>query len=238
VESTRSGQNELPLKIITGFKPDNPIRSLYTESLQRAQDGKYDNLLKQMRYYVLHQLATHAVEKFPALNFAECGCWWGHSTHILSRILEAHSGFSGRLHVFDSFEGLSEFKPQDYSEYRSTPAMQERARRNFRSDLERVASGLSGFPFVTLHPGWIPAKFFEVEDQEFSLVTVDVDLYEPIRDAMQFFYPRLRQGGVMYFDDYGYETFPGAKLAVDEFRKTVTPQFFLEMPMGSAFLIK
>jgi hypothetical protein len=42
----------------------------------------------------------------------------------------------------------------------------------------------------------------------------------------------------MYFDDYGYETFPGAKLAIDEFLKDERPSFFLDMPFGSAFLIK
>jgi hypothetical protein len=42
----------------------------------------------------------------------------------------------------------------------------------------------------------------------------------------------------MYFDDYGYNTYPGAKLAVDEFRQKESPAFFMELPAGAAFLIK
>jgi O-methyltransferase len=222
---------------VTGFRTNNEIRQLYNESLQAAQQGAHDNSLKQLRYYVLHQLAEMAVRKFPALSVAECGCWWGHSTHILASIITAQPTFSGRLHVFDSFEGLSEFKAQD----RSTLSPQRQSndkRRPFRSDFEQVSQRLARFPFVQIHPGWIPSKFPEVEAVTFSLVTIDVDLYEPIRDAFRFFYPKLQQGGIMYFDDYGYETFPGAKLAVDEFRAEAKPSFFLELPMGSAFLIK
>ncbi len=229
---------ELISEIVIGFSRNNEIRQLYDQSLQRAQDGAHDNPLKQMRYYVLHQLAATAARKFPNLSWAECGCWWGHSTHILSSIAAAQPAFSGALHVFDSFEGLSEFGAQDESRFRPTAAAKNAARQNFRSDLARVSEGLARYPFVRLHPGWIPAKFPEVEAETFSLVTIDVDLYEPIRDAVRFFYPRLQKGGIMYFDDYGYETFPGAKQAVDEFLQGERPDFFLDLPMGSAFLIK
>jgi len=228
---------EVISELVTGFHTNNEIRQLYDQSLKRAQDGAHDNSLKQLRFYVLHQLAEAAVRKFPALSTAECGCWRGHSTHILASIMSAQPGFSGRLHVFDSFEGLSDFKDQDRSSF--SPQRQSKdAPRRFRSDLDQVSQRLARFPFVQIHPGWIPSKFPEVEGETFSLVTIDVDLYEPTRDAFRFFYPRLQQGGIMYFDDYGYETFPGAKLAVDEFRTDVKPSFFLELPMGSAFLVK
>jgi O-methyltransferase len=233
-----SNQIEIPLGIITAFKSNDSIRNLYNASIERSQKGAADNLLKQLRFYVLHQLAATAARTFPTLNFAECGCWWGHSTHILSEILLADSNFVGRLHVFDSFEGLSEFKTEDHSEFRSTQSLKDRARKNFRADLTRVAESLKHFPFVSIHPGWVPSKFCEVENDKFAFVSIDLDLYEPIRDSVKFFYPRLQEGGLMYFDDYGYETFPGAKRAVDEYLVTVSPSFFLALPFGSAFLIK
>jgi len=229
---------QLISEIVTGFKRTNEIRQLYTDSARIAQDGAHDNMLKQLRYYLLHQLCAAAAEKFPNLRMAECGCWWGHSTHILASILAARPHFSGALDVFDSFEGLSEFKGQDETPYRPTEASKTAARQNFRSNFARVREALSKYSFVQLHPGWIPGKFHEVEAERFSLVTIDVDLYEPTRDALRFFYPRVSKGGFVYFDDYGYETFPGAKLAVDEFMKSERPELFLEMPYGSAFLIK
>jgi O-methyltransferase len=233
----RPKSGELPLELITAFD-DNPIMQLYDASIQRSQAGRHDNLLKRLRFYVLHQLAAHAIARFPNLSIAECGCWWGHSTQILASIANSQPGFSGQLHVFDSFEGLSEFKEQDHSEFKSTAAQKEASRKSFRSNLVHVSAHLSNFPFATIHEGWIPTRFDDVKNDKFSLVTVDVDLYEPTRDVVGFFYPRLQTGGCMYFDDYGYNTFPGAKLAVQEFLQKETPAFFMELPAGSAFLIK
>jgi O-methyltransferase len=67
---------------------------------------------------------------------------------------------------------------------------------------------LSEFPFVHLYKGWIPSRFIEVEDRQFSFVHIDVDLYEPILDSLNFF-PKLVKGGVIVFDDYGITQFPG-----------------------------
>ena len=86
-----------------------------------------------------------------------------------------------------------------------------------------------------LHPGWIPDRFPEVADERFSFVHVDVDLYEPHRDAIEFFWPRLTRGGVMVFDDYGSAYCPGARQAVDE---AFAPTDIVESPSGQCFVIK
>lgn len=69
----------------------------------------------------------------------------------------------------------------------------------------------------TLYKGWIPEKFHEVEDKEFSLVHIDVDLHDPTLASLEFFWPRLNAGGMIVCDDYGSEACPGAKKAMDDF---------------------
>ncbi len=66
---------------------------------------------------------------------------------------------------------------------------------------------------------------------------VDVDLYRPTRDTVEFFYPRLSPGGVILFDDYGSAMCPGAARAVDEF-VAGCPEPLIESPTQQAFLIK
>jgi hypothetical protein len=88
------------------------------------------------------------------------------------------------------------------------------------------------------YAGWIPTKFQEVADQKFILVHMDVDLYEPFRDSIEFFFPRLVKGGAIAFDDYGLSQFPGAKTAVDEAVAAFNPSVFYKVPTGGAFLIK
>ena len=64
-----------------------------------------------------------------------------------------------------------------------------------------------------------------------------MDLYQPIKDSLDFFYDRTLKNGIIVFDDYGYISFPGAKKAVDDFLKE-KKDFFLPLPSGQAFLIK
>lgn len=217
------------------FDAGEPLRDLYCSAILAAQDGRWDNPLKQLRYFVLAQLAQKAAAEFPDLDLAECGCFHGHSTHMLAEIMKAAA--TGSLHVFDSFEGLSEFRPEDAG---GTIAQdqQETIRAHFKSNYGEVTGRFAKYDFVRFYRGWIPERFLEVADRSFSFVSIDVDLYEPTRDCVAFFYPRLIEGGIMYFDDYGSNNFPGARRAIDEVLSRSPPRHFMRMPFGSSYLIK
>jgi hypothetical protein len=66
---------------------------------------------------------------------------------------------------------------------------------------------------------------------------VDVDLYEPTRDSIRFFYDRLNPGGILVCDDYLFMTCPGATEAIDEFLAD-KPEKMLGLPGGGGFFIK
>ncbi len=223
--------------ILNAYAADNPIRNLYKQAINAAQGGKPDNDYKQYRYYVMHQLAQQALAKFPGLNLVECGCWHGHSTLILAKLMR-EAGSAGLLHVFDSFKGLSEFKPVDHSVFMDTEKKRAAERKHYASDIHKLRRLVEPFP-VALHKGWIPNVFAGVDVGEVAFASIDVDLYEPTFNSLAFVYPRLAPGGSIFFDDYGYATFPGAKAAVDTYLRTVAPPtLFIENPMGSAYLVK
>lgn len=225
------------LDLLDALSPENSIRMLYDEAIQKPQQGQHDNLNKRMRFYLMHQLARQASLRNPHLDLVECGSWFGHSSYITATLM-AQCKSAGRLHVFDSFEGLSEFKPPDRSGHWTTDEQRAEVRAWFRSDLERVRQFLAPFESVELYPGWIPDRFADLAPSKLGFVSIDVDLYEPTRDCIGFFYPRLVDRGIMYFDDYGYRDFPGAKWAVDEYLQEHVPAFFIDGPAGSAFAIK
>ena len=83
--------------------------------------------------------------------------------------------------------------------------------------------------------GWIPSRFDEVSHRRFAFVHIDVDLYEPTRDSIAFFYSRLSEGGILLIDDYGFSTCPGATRAVDEAGLSHT---MIALSDGGGFLIK
>ncbi len=224
-------------ELLNAYSKGNPIRELYQKAINAAQNGKPDNDYKQYRYYILHQILAQSVRRFPYLNVVECGCWHGHSTILTAEVMKAE-GATGKLHVFDSFKGLSEFRKQDMSSYQPTPTAREAERVHYASDMGRLQKLVEPYGFVELHKGWIPTVFEGVDVGRVSFATIDVDLFEPTLDSLAFVYPRLMPGGMVFFDDYGYNCFPGAKKAVDKYLGADFEGLFIENPMGSAYLIK
>jgi len=85
------------------------------------------------------------------------------------------------------------------------------------SSFDRVQSLVKPFDNVTLKKGVFPASAAGLENERFSFVHIDVDIYQSVLDSCEWFYPRLLPGSVMIFDDYGFVSCPGASQAVDEF---------------------
>jgi O-methyltransferase len=156
---------------------------------------------------------------------AECGVSTGASSWFICR----HFAGSGKLHHgFDSFQGLSPPSAVDGEFWREGDA---------RTTKAVAESTLAEFP-VRLYEGWIPERFHEAADRRFCFVNVDVDLYEPTRYSVEFFYPRMEPGGILLFDDYGSSMqSPGAARAIDEFMAD-KPEPLIEVPTAQAFVIK
>lgn len=91
---------------------------------------------------------------------------------------------------------------------------------------------------LAVHQGWIPDTFVNISpDQQFVFIHIDVDLYQPTKDSVTFFYPRMPAGAVLLCDDYGLTTCPGATRAMDEFLQD-KPEKMIALSAGSGFFIK
>lgn len=133
-------------------------------------------------------------------------CWvfkWATSYLILKNIDK-----NKKHHIFDSFEWLSLPKSIDWTHWQKN---------SLSCSLDYVKKNLSDFENVAYHKWWIPYKFEDVKDVIFSFVHIDVDLYQPTKDSLDFFYSRLEKWGIIICDDYWFSTCPWAKKAVDEF---------------------
>lgn len=158
---------------------------------------------------------------------AECGVNRGASSWLICRA-NASGPLAKWHHGFDSFEGLSAPGDADGAFWKGG---------DLAVSLEAARANLAEFPRCTLHKGWIPEKFPEVAAKTFSFVHVDVDIYEPTKSSVEFFYPRLNTGGVLLCDDYGFTTCPGATRAVDEFLAD-KPEKMLALPAGGGLFLK
>ena len=60
---------------------------------------------------------------------------------------------------------------------------------------------------------------FNVKPNKILAGIIDCDLYNSYKISLNFFYPKLVNNGAFYLDEYYSLKFPGAKIAVDEFKE-------------------
>ena len=172
---------------------------------------------------------------------AECGCFRGLSAHLISSFQRHyHKAFTGEgFQVFDSFAGLSDPTDEDMLLVENrlkvgTPACKAGA---YAATLEHVRNSLKPFPKIEFHPGWLPESLKPELGKAYKFVHLDLDIYVPIKGALEFFYPRLVPGGILVLDDYGFIRWPGARKATDEFcaSRGIRP---IVLSTGNAMLVK
>ncbi|MBL4590407.1 MAG: class I SAM-dependent methyltransferase [Phycisphaerales bacterium] len=193
---------------------------LYNRDLVWLNDPEFWGLWKKFpewrrhrpeRKFMLWSLYRSVAHLGPCT--AECGVYTGGSSFLICQEGE-RLGHLKKHFGFDSFEGLSEPTKIDM------PTTEEAylwAKGDLAVDEHHVRALLEPCRTAQLLKGWIPERFDEVGDAQFSFVHVDVDLYEPTLASIEFFYPRLVPGGILLCDDYGAETCPGARRALDEY---------------------
>lgn len=162
-------------------------------------------------------------------DLAECGCFQGATAFFM-----AQASTHGTLCLFDSFEGISRPDSRDATNDAEIMPWSEG---DLSASENLVRQNLSGFENIELYCGWIPTRFNEVENRTFRVVHIDVDLYQPTRDSLEFFYPRMIPGGTIVMDDYGLMTCPGARQAANEFADAQGIDI-LELPTGQGIITR
>ena len=191
------------------------------QALRREMEGH--TLVSDVDSYFSYHLA-HNARSLPG-EVAEVGVYKGGTARMLAKVFEP----TGKtVHLFDTFAGMP---PTD-------PTKDLHRESDFGDvSLEGVSEYLRDCPNVRLHQGFFPATAGPIENETFCFVHADVDIYRSVLDCCRFFYPRLVAGGVIIFDDYGRNSCPGAKEAVDEFFGD-TPEQPVYVPTGQAFVVK
>jgi O-methyltransferase len=177
------------------------------------------------RRWMVYEL-LRATQGVPG-DTAECGVFMGATSYMICAFAE-QARLARTHHAFDSFEGLSAPTALDGRHWR---------KHDLSCDLASVQRRLARFSGVRYHKGWIPERFPGVADLFFSFVHIDVDIHEPTRDSIAFFYPRLSAGGILVCDDYGFGVCPGATKAIDDYLRD-KPEKMIALSDGGGFFVK
>jgi O-methyltransferase len=156
----------------------------------------------ELAYYYIYLFAKQSINIEG--DFYECGIFRGGSAAFIAKCI-AGSGKS--FHLFDTFAGMPETNPfKDPIHIEGDFA---------DTSLEEVEKTVGHEDFVHYHQGLIPETF--PKDAKIAFAHIDVDIYQSVKDSLEFIYPRMAQGGIILLDDYGHYTCAGARDATDEF---------------------
>jgi len=140
-------------------------------------------------------------------NVAEVGVYKGEFAKYINLAFPDRT-----LYLFDTFEGFDkkDVEIEKVNEFST-------GEQNF-SDTS-VNEVISKMPFPTkciVKKGYFPESLEGLEDS-FCFVSLDPDLYKPILDGLEYFYPRLSKGGYIFIHDYNNDLYSGSKKAVREY---------------------
>lgn len=178
------------------------VRPPFREILEEGLYGR--SMLDTRKLRILHELCI--VAGLMPGNVAEAGVYAGGVMYLFASMLPEKV-----VHGFDSWEGLPDLVDQDKMPDGKFAGMKGQFKTDMPSDF------LQKFDNVVLHRGWFKDTLPEVSDERFCLVHIDCDVYTSAMDCLEFFTPRMVDGGYMVFDDYSFWGTPGVTAAVDEF---------------------
>ena len=212
--------------------PDQALyRPLFSPWLSQGEFKRYydiaapKTLVSPDRCYVLYTLLRQSLHIKG--NIWECGVYKGGTAAMMAAIIKENCP-SKHLYLFDTFEGMPK-----------TDAVKDIHKEGDFSDtsLEAVTQYIGSSKVCVFRKGFIPETFIGLESEKIAFAHIDVDIYQSIIDCLNFIWPKLSLGGFIVFDDYGFPSCPGARVAVDEFfqRETCIP---LCLSTGQAIIFK
>lgn len=188
----------------------------YQRRIALLGKGNVNRVLAFQHYFTL-------IKNVPG-DLVECGVGEGYGLCLLKHYADLNKR-TGRIWAFDSFAGFPPLSDQDrrgfifeegLKEYEQfTEAFVHTTLVNYGHAAADVAQR---FEFVK---GFIPDTLKFYEGGPVAFCHLDLDIYEPYRDALAYFWGKMAPGGVIAFDEYlkpmDVVKWPGASKAIKEF---------------------
>jgi O-methyltransferase len=203
-----------------GFLRNEKFIAAFEGSLESISDKKVISTCKEIiwRAYICSWGAKQAL----ALggDFIELGVWHG----VISKTVVDFVDFSkedARLYLVDSWGAMpGGHKSESYAE----------------DIFEEVSSKFLVYPNVELIRGVVPEVLPKIPTKCVAYLAIDMNGWEAELASLEHFYPLMKSGGFIYFDDYGYG-YPKLREVVNDFFED-KPETILILPTGQAVVIK
>ena len=188
---------------------------------------------KVERYLVVYDLIKRSL--YAEGDVIEFGIWNGNNTVFISKILSILKS-EKKVFGIDHFKGLAK---EDFTDFDKDELI-DRWKGNYEQ-LQDVIKffELDNLSIINTHVR--ETNDYLDEDQKFSFVYIDVDLYRPTKQILDIVKDRVTKGSIICFDEGNNKDFPGEQKALEEFLKKYPSEYdveFLECECPDVILIK
>ncbi len=166
----------------------------------------------RIRFYNIWMQINRLLEDNIPGDFAELGVYKGDTARVIH-----HCAPDRKLHLFDTFEGF----PQKDLKEETGKASGYTSRHFSDTSAEKVKTLLGDSPNIFIRKGYFPDSADKLKETKFAFVSMDADLHNPTLAGLEFFYPRLSEGGIILIHDYNAD-WPELMKAVDTFVSGIT----------------
>lgn len=203
-------------------KPENQIVAArsgadISEEQLRFQDN--DSLVQSLRLAFGH-IPTEKIRSGTDLYAVEAGVYRGRSLAVLGSVVE-QLPVSIKLLGLDSFQGIGQIDVDDVKTPREKTPKDEFIYSD--TSLREVEAYIAPFEFssrVELLAGDFSDTLAALpKKRQYFYVNVSCKYSLSTKLVLDYFYPRLNSGGVLFFHDYFRKSDPTARIAIDDFLK-------------------
>ncbi len=221
VKISAGHEADIPLATYAPWSQDEPFNEAY-------KIIKKYTLVDKLRCYELWQLVKETAKLDGAL--IEVGAWRGGSGALIAKQAKL-CGIKDIVYLCDTFTGVVKAGERD-SNYKGG----EHADTS-KQDVEEVLGKLM-LDNTLILVGIFPeetSKF--ITDNIFRFCHIDVDVYQSAKDSLECVWPKLVTGGIVVFDDYGFQFSDGVTQFVNEERNK-KDRLVIHNLNGHAILVK
>jgi O-methyltransferase len=213
----------------TGFMDDPKFINSYQKCVLAANNRLISNdYTIKWRIHTLIWAAKYA-SKLKG-DFVEFGGGFGLFSSAIYEYLEFEK-INKKYYLLDSFEGLKNENLLD---------IELSALNNYKQYgnwYDEVKNKFNHFENMIIIPGYIPDTLNELKVDNVAFVSIDFNCVKPEKDALEFIWDKVVDGGIIIFDDYGFPGHQNQKLSHDNFAKEKNCLIYTS-PTGQGILIK
>lgn len=217
-------------KVLEWIKENRTIPMFYPATLWKDQCLLSDFYKDFVREQTVSLIGNIIHEKNLEGEIAELGVFRGDFTLVLNSVFQGR-----RLYLFDTFEG---FDAQDVKEDTAIENESGELGKFKNTSVEYVLDRLDKRNDVIIKKGYFP-ETFDLQDESFAFVSIDLNLYDPVSKALELFYPKMVRGGYIIVSDYQAPFYEGTKKAVDDWSRKTGVKFVPVADFyGSVLIVK